>query len=82
MLLLAPQSGKWARAQIQLKNVQLRDRITGIVKNALAQVRLNTDEIKAGVREKAGQLKQLGQDKLVAQLDRVPAALDAGKTAG
>jgi gas vesicle protein len=81
MLLFAPQSGKRTRAQIQQKSIQLRDRTTGIVKNALAQVRFNTHEITAGVREKAGQLKHLGQDKLVKQMDRVSAALNAGKTA-
>jgi gas vesicle protein len=81
MLLFAPQSGIRTRAQIQLKSIQLRDRTTAGVKNALAQVRFNTHEITTGVREKAGQLKHLGQDKLVKQLDRASAALDAGKTA-
>ncbi len=81
MLLLAPQSGKRTRAQIQLKGIQLRDRTTATVKNALAQARFDTNEITAGVREKAGDLKQLGQDKLVEQMDRVSAALDAGKKA-
>jgi len=81
ILLFAPQSGKRTRAQIQLKSIQLRDRTTDIVKNALAQVRFDTHEITAGVREKAGELKQLGQDKLVKQMDRVSAALDAGETA-
>ena len=81
MLLFAPQSGKRTRAQIQLKSVQLRDQTTDIVKNTLAQVRFNTHEITAGVQEKAGQLKQLGQDRLVKQLERVSAALDTGKTA-
>jgi gas vesicle protein len=81
MLLFAPQSGKRTRDQIQLKSIQLRDRTTGGVKHALAQVRFNTHEITAGVRQKAGHLKVLGQAKLVKQLDRVSAALDAGKTA-
>jgi len=81
MLLFAPQSGKRTRDQIQLKSDQLRDQTTDIVKNALAQVRFNTREITAGVQEKAGQLKQLGQDQLVKQLDRASAALDNGKKA-
>jgi gas vesicle protein len=81
MLLFAPQSGRRTRAQIQQKSIQLRNRTTAGVKNALAQVRFNTHEITAGVREKAGQLKHLGRDKLVKQLDRVSGALDAGKTA-
>ena len=81
MMLLAPQSGKQTRAQIQLKGTQIRDQTTDIVNDALAQVRSDTQEMKAGVREKAGQLKQQGQDSLVKQLDRVSSAVDAGKAA-
>jgi gas vesicle protein len=81
MLLLAPQSGKRTRAQIQHKTIQLRDRTTKNIKKAVAQVRSETNRITSEVQEKAGELKQLGQDKLVEQLDRVSAALDSGKTA-
>ncbi|HSB89048.1 MAG TPA: YtxH domain-containing protein [Anaerolineales bacterium] len=81
MLLFAPQSGTRTRAQIRRTGIQLRDRTTASVKEAMAQVRLGADEVKAGVREKAGELKQRGQDKLVEQLDRASAALDAGKKA-
>jgi gas vesicle protein len=81
MLLFAPQSGKRTRAQIEHKSIQLRNRTTKNVKKAVAQVRSKTNSITAEVREVAGELKQLGQDKLVEQLDRVSAALDAGKTA-
>jgi gas vesicle protein len=81
MLLFAPQSGKRTRAQIQQKSIQLRDRTTKKINKAVAQVRSKTNQITDDVREKAGELKQLGQDKLVKQMDRVSAALDAGKTA-
>ena len=81
MLLFAPQSGKRTRAQIEHKSIQLRNRTTKNVKKAVAQVRSKTNRITAEVQEKAGELKQLGQDKLVEQMDRVSAALDAGKTA-
>ncbi len=81
MLLFAPQSGKRTRAQIQQKSIQLRDRTTKNIKKAVAQVRSKTNMMTADVQEKAGELKQLGQDKLVKQLDRVSAALDAGKAA-
>jgi gas vesicle protein len=81
MLLFAPQSGRRTRAQIQNKTIQLRDRTTKNIKKAVAQVRTKTGKLTAGVSEKAGELKQLGQDKLVQQMDRVTAALDAGKTA-
>ena len=79
MLLFAPQSGKRTRNQIYHESIQLRDRTTKNVKKAVAQVRSKTNQITAEVREKAGELKQLGQDKLVEQLDRVSAALDTKK---
>jgi gas vesicle protein len=81
MLLFAPQSGKRTRTQIQQKSIQLRDQTTTNIKKAVANVRSGTNKITSEVREKAGELKQLGQDKLVKQMDRVSAALDAGKTA-
>ena len=81
MLLLAPQSGEETRTQIEEKGIELRDQTTKSIKKAVAQVRSKADQITAEVQEKAGELKQIGQDKLVEQLDRVSAALDAGKTA-
>lgn len=81
MLLFAPQSGKQTRAQIRDKSIQLREKTTAGVRNALEQARVETKGMTAGVREKAGRLKRLGQDKLVEQLDRVSTVLDAGKTA-
>jgi gas vesicle protein len=80
-LLLAPQSGKQTRDQIEGATIELRDRTTKNVRKALAQVRSGTDKLTAEVQDKAGELKQLGQDKLVEQLDKVSAALDTGKTA-
>ena len=81
MLLFAPRSGKQTRSQIEEKGIELRDQTTKNIKKAVAQVRSKTNRITADVQDKAGELKQLGQDKLVEQLDRVSAALDAGKTA-
>ena len=81
MLLFAPQSGKKTRAQIEEKGIQLRNQTTRNVKKAVKQVRARTNSLTTEVREKAGELKQLGQDKIVEQLDRVSAALDSGKTA-
>src|SRR5512140_3231238 len=89
MLLFAPQSGKRTRAQIQDKSIELRDWTTKNVKNAVAQVRSETEKITTEVMEKAVELKQLGQEKavelkelgqekLVEQLDRVSSALDTG----
>ena len=81
MLLLAPQSGKQTRDQIEGKTIELRDRTSKNLKKAVAQVRSDTYKLTAVVQDKAEDLKQLGQDKLVEQLERVSAALDTGKTA-
>ena len=81
MLLFAPQSGQRTRSQIQSKSIQLRDRTSDMVKSEIEQVRFDAHKIVVGVQQKAGQLKQQGQDKLVKQMDHVSNALDAGKTA-
>ena len=81
MLLFAPQSGKETRDQLEEKAIELRDETTKSVKKALTKVRSGADKLTADVQDKAGELKQLGQDKLVEQLDRVSAALDTGKSA-
>ena len=77
MLLFAPQSGKQTREQIMIKSIQLRDQVTGKVKDTLAQVRSDTQTVKHDIREKAGELKHLGQDQLVKQLDRASAVVKA-----
>lgn len=79
MLLLAPQSGKETRAQIQQKTMELRTKTTETVEDALAQAKSKTHQITADVRGKAGELQQHGQEVLVEQLDRVSAAAEAGK---
>ena len=81
MLLFAPQSGKQTREQIEEKAIELREQTTKNLKKAVAQVRSETDRLSSEVQDKAGELKQRGQDKLVEQLERVSAALETGKTA-
>ena len=81
MLLLAPQSGKDTRMQIQKKGIELRDRTTEMMEETMAQVRLNADKITVGGREKIKELKQYGQEMAVEQLDRVSEAAQAGKKA-
>jgi gas vesicle protein len=81
MLLLAPQSGKETRAQLQQKTMELRDKTAETVEQALAQAKSRTHEITADVREKSAELKKHGQQILVKQLDHVADAAEAGKTA-
>ena len=64
MLLLAPQSGKKTRAQIQHNSIELRDQTVKTVEGAVAQARGKARQITDDVREQAGELQQRGQDML------------------
>lgn len=81
MLLMAPQSGRDTRMQIQEKSLELRDRTTEMMEETMAQVRLNANRVTVGGREKFNELKQQGQELAVEQLDRVSEAAQAGKKA-
>jgi gas vesicle protein len=81
MLLLAPQSGKDTRTQIQKKSIELRDRTSEMVDETMAQVRLNANKIATSGREKINELKQRGQEVAVEQLDHVSEVAQAGKKA-
>jgi gas vesicle protein len=74
MLLLAPQSGKDTRRQIQEKGIELRNRTTEMVEDTMAQVRTKANKL-------AVDLKDRGQDIAVTQLDHVSEAAQAGKKA-
>lgn len=81
MLLLAPQSGKDTRLQIQKKGIELRDQTSKMFEDTLAQVRADVDRISVGGRKKAEELLQQGQALVVEQLDHVSEAAQAGKKA-
>jgi gas vesicle protein len=74
MLLLAPQSGKDTRKQIQEKSIELRDRTTELVEDTMSQVRTKANKLTVG-------LKDRGQELAVKQLDHVSDAAQAGKKA-
>ena len=66
MLLLAPQSGKDTRRQIQEKGIELRDRTTEMLEDTMAQVRSNPNKITMGVKnyeqlEHASDAAQVGE---------------------
>jgi gas vesicle protein len=81
MLLMAPQSGKDTRMQIQEKGIELRDRTNGIVEDIMAQVRSDKNKFTIEGYRKARELMEQGQDLVVEQLDRVSDAAQAGKKA-
>jgi gas vesicle protein len=81
MLLLAPQSGKDTRAQLQKKGVELRDQTTEMVDHAMAQVQTQANKMTVSGREKIKELTQHGQEIAVKQLEHVSEAAQAGKKA-
>jgi gas vesicle protein len=81
MLFLAPQSGRRLRANLQKKTVELRDHTVDTVKDTVEQVKSRGHHMKDGARDKAGNLQHQGIDVLIEQLDRIAAAVDAGKKA-
>lgn len=81
MLLLAPQSGRDTRIQIQKKGFELRDRTNEMVKDTVAQVRASRDKLTMSGREKIKELKHQGQELVVEQLEHVSEAAQAGKKA-
>ena len=74
MLLMAPQSGKDTRRQIQEKSIELRDRTTELVDDTMTKVRTNANKITMD-------LKSRGQEVAVEQLEKVSEAAQAGKRA-
>ena len=53
MLLLAPQSGKETRKQIQEKGIELRDRMTEMVDDTMAKIGTNANKITRGLKDQA-----------------------------
>jgi len=74
MLLLAPQSGRDTRKQIQEKSIELRDRTTELVEDTMTQVRTKANKLTADLKER-------GQEIAGTQLDHVSEAAQAGKKA-
>lgn len=81
MLLLAPQSGKDTRSQIQKKGIELRDQTSKMVEETMTRVRSSANKIAIGGHMKAEELLQQGQALVAEQLDHVSEAAQAGKKA-
>lgn len=81
MLLLAPQSGKRTRTQIQMRGIELRDQATDAVDAAVAQTRSRARRFRSGTRVKMEGLQHRTQLLLEKQKAHVSAAVEAGKHA-
>jgi gas vesicle protein len=81
MLLLAPQSGRKTREEIREGAMDIRDRTTDTVNDAVSQVRSRAQELAESVSGKVNELQNQGKEIAIDQLDRVSKAAQAGKRA-
>lgn len=81
MLLLAPQSGKSTRTQIQEKSIELRDQTMKSMEDTITQVRGKANQITSNLSKQAEELQQRGQEMLDKQKERWSPVVEAGKTA-
>lgn len=64
MLLMAPESGKKTRSDIQHRGIALRDQTVETVENTVADARIRARQITAPARRQAQELQQRGQEIL------------------
>ncbi|MHB1317187.1 MAG: YtxH domain-containing protein [Anaerolineae bacterium] len=69
MLLLAPQSGKDTREQIQEEGITLRDQVTETVEGAVKQARGTSRHMAADLRKEGKQLQKRGRAALKDQVE-------------
>ena len=81
MLMLAPQSGKKTRRQIEQKSIELRNQTSDVVDDAVAMVGSKARQIKKDVRKQAKDLEHRGQVLLDEQIKSWSTLVEAGKTA-
>lgn len=79
MLLLAPQSGKKTRMQIQKKSIELREQASDMLEDTMAQVNSEGKKLNKEGRHKAKELMLQGQALITEQLEHVSDAVKSGK---
>ena len=81
MLLLAPQSGKKTRANIEKKGRKLGKKTAKSIEGSVDQVRAKAHEVVINIQDQVEELQQRGQDVVEAQKERWAPVVEAGKTA-
>ena len=81
MLLLAPQSGKKTRTQLEENGVELRDQLTQTVQDTVAQASGQAREISRAVRKQAKLLESRGQEAIDDQKEIASQFVEAEKVA-
>ena len=79
MLLLAPQSGKLTRDQIQQKGIELREQTAGAVEDAVSQARLRARRLTASVRGNVEDLQQHSQEAIDEQREHLASLIEGTK---
>ncbi|MEO6063206.1 MAG: YtxH domain-containing protein [Thermoflexales bacterium] len=79
MLLMAQQSGKKTRDQIELKTFELRDKASDAVDEVVTQTRDKARQISSDLRAKAREIQQSGEQLLAEQKARMNNAVADGK---
>lgn len=81
MLLLAPQSGKHTRDQIQEKGTELRDQAVKTMEDTVVQVRTKANQVTTNIQKQAADIKHRGHELLDEQKEHWSPVVNAGKTA-
>lgn len=81
MLLMAPQSGKKTRKQIQRKGRKMRKQTTRKIEHEAEQVRDKAHQVTTSIQKQAEDLQQGGRDMVDEQKARWEPVIEAGKTA-
>lgn len=81
MLLLAPQSGKDTRDQIQEEGIELRDQVTETVGSAMKQARGTGRHMAADLRKGAKDLQKRGRAVVNDQVELAAQVVEDGKRA-
>lgn len=76
MLLLAPQSGKATRDQIQQKSIDLREQTAGALEDAVSQARLRARKLTASVRGNVEELQQHSQEVIDEQREHLATLIE------
>jgi gas vesicle protein len=81
MLLLAPQSGKKTRSQLEDNSVELREQVSQTVQDTVKLARGKAREIGSAVRKQTKELGQRGQEALDEQKEIASDLINAEKKA-
>ena len=81
MLLMAPQSGKKTRKQLQRKGQKVRKQTAKTVKHKVEQVQDKANQVSTSIHGQVEELQERAHDAIDDQKDRWEPVVKAGKTA-